>query len=132
MDAGGFRALHQSFAAAGADCVCVPMPPALDDVRRVCKAVDVPVNALVAGHFTRYNRQRLADAGVARISLGSAPARVTHKALITSARPVLADGDFASPHRLHRRRRRRPAPDLVWRDGARHPEFGLRSNIAET
>ncbi len=86
----------QAFAAAGADCVYVPLPPTLDDVRRVCKAVDVPVNALVAGHFTRYNRDQLADAGVARISLGSALARVTHKALITSALPVLADGDFAS------------------------------------
>ncbi len=84
----------QAFEEVGADCVYVPLPPSMDDLARVCDSVDVPVNALVAGPFTRYSRQDFAAIGVGRLSLGSALARVTHRALIETARSFLSDGDF--------------------------------------
>jgi 2-methylisocitrate lyase-like PEP mutase family enzyme len=60
----------QAFAAAGADVVYAPGITALEDVRRVVAAVDVPVNVLLlpAGP----SAPELADAGVARISVGGA------------------------------------------------------------
>jgi 2-methylisocitrate lyase-like PEP mutase family enzyme len=86
-----------AFAAAGADCVYVPMPPSMADVARIAAAVPgVPVNALAAGPFVRYTRAEFAAAGVARISIGSALARVTHKAILDAARPMLEAGDFSA------------------------------------
>jgi 2-methylisocitrate lyase-like PEP mutase family enzyme len=84
----------QAFAEAGADCVYVPLPPSMDDIRRICVSVSVPVNALAAGPYISVSREEFASAGVARISVGSALARVTHKALIEAAEPMLA-GDFS-------------------------------------
>jgi len=37
-----------------------------------------------------------ADIGVARISLGSSLARLTHAVMLSSARAILNDGDFSS------------------------------------
>lgn len=84
-----------AFAEAGADCVYVPLPPTMDDIARICAAVRVPVNALAAGRFIRHARADFAAAGVARISIGSALARVTHKAMLDAARPMLEAGDFS-------------------------------------
>ncbi|RMF36638.1 MAG: isocitrate lyase/phosphoenolpyruvate mutase family protein [Alphaproteobacteria bacterium] len=84
-----------AFAEAGADCVYVPMPPSMEDIARICAAVHVPVNALAAGPFIQYGRSDFAAAGVARISVGSALARVTHKAIIDAAGPMIA-GDFTA------------------------------------
>lgn len=86
----------RAFDAAGADCLYVPMTPDMEGVRAVCAATQKPVNALVAGRFARVPRSEFAAAGVARISLGSALARVTQAALIEAATPVLQSGDFAS------------------------------------
>ena len=86
----------QAYEAVGADCVYVPLPPAMEDLARICESVDVPVNALVAGPFTGHRRADFARIGVARLSLGSALARVTHRALIDTARSLLSgDGDFS-------------------------------------
>jgi 2-methylisocitrate lyase-like PEP mutase family enzyme len=87
----------RAFAEAGADCVYIPLLPDLATVTRVCAAVPVPVNLLAVGPLTALSRGDLAGAGAARISLGSALARVTHGALIKAAREVLGAGDF---HRL--------------------------------
>ncbi|MEO1550750.1 MAG: isocitrate lyase/phosphoenolpyruvate mutase family protein [Pseudomonadota bacterium] len=84
----------QAFQDAGADGVYVPLPPDMDALGDIVRAVRVPVNALVAGGFTKYNRAAFAALGVARLSLGSALARVTHKALLDAARPLLEAGDF--------------------------------------
>ncbi|MBV6657939.1 MAG: isocitrate lyase/phosphoenolpyruvate mutase family protein [Devosiaceae bacterium] len=83
-----------AFAEAGADCVYVPMPPSMDDLAKLCAAVACPVNALAAGPYTQYDLRAFAAAGVARISLGSALARVTHQAILDAAGPVLSDGNF--------------------------------------
>jgi 2-methylisocitrate lyase-like PEP mutase family enzyme len=84
----------RAFAEAGADCVYIPLLPDLASVAQVCAAVRVPVNVLAVGSLTALSRGDLAGAGVARISLGSALARVTHGALIEAAREVIGQGDF--------------------------------------
>jgi 2-methylisocitrate lyase-like PEP mutase family enzyme len=83
----------EAYAEAGADCVYAPMLPDLASVRRICKAVRVPVNVLAAGPMRAHARAELAAAGVARISLGSGLARVGHAAVLAAARAALA-GDF--------------------------------------
>lgn len=90
----GIRRL-QAYEAVGADALYLPLPPDLDSLRRVCASVSAPVNALVAGPFTRHSRQELADAGVARISLGSSLARATHRVIADAARAMFDNGDFS-------------------------------------
>ncbi|QGY00061.1 isocitrate lyase/phosphoenolpyruvate mutase family protein [Roseovarius faecimaris] len=85
----------QAFDAAGADCLYAPLPPSMEDLARICAATAKPVNALAVGPFARVSRAEFAGIGVARISLGSALARVTHAALINTAKHILNDGDFS-------------------------------------
>ena len=84
----------RAFAEAGADCVYVPLPPAPEDLARITAAISVPVNALAAGPFARLSRADFARLGVARISLGSALARVTHRAIRDAARAMFGEGSF--------------------------------------
>jgi len=87
----------RAFEAAGADCLYAPLPKSLDDVARICKAVSAPVNVLVAGPlFTAQSRATFAQLGVARLSLGSALARATHRTLYDAARDMFGTGDFAA------------------------------------
>lgn len=91
----GIRRL-QAFEAAGADCLYLPMPPSMDDVARICASVTKPVNAIAAGPFTAATRADFARAGVARISLGSALARATHRLIRDAAEAMLGPGgDFS-------------------------------------
>jgi 2-methylisocitrate lyase-like PEP mutase family enzyme len=53
------------------------------------------VNALAAGPFTQHSREDFAKAGVARISLGSALARTTHRVIFDAAKGMFEDGDFS-------------------------------------
>ena len=85
----------QAFDAAGADCLYAPLPPSMEDLRRICAATEKPVNALAVGPFANVSRAEFAAAGVARISLGSGLARVTQGALIRAAQHILNDGDFS-------------------------------------
>lgn len=84
----------QAFDAAGADCLYAPLPPSMDDLKRICAATEKPVNALAAGPFAKVTRAGFAETGVARISLGGALARVTHQVLIDTAKRILDDGVF--------------------------------------
>ncbi|MGB5559396.1 MAG: isocitrate lyase/phosphoenolpyruvate mutase family protein [Paracoccaceae bacterium] len=84
----------RAFDAAGADCLYVPMPQTRDDLAAVCKATSKPVNALAAGPYTALSRADFAALGVARISLGSALARVTHRAIHDAAKAMFGTGDF--------------------------------------
>ena len=86
----------QAFEAAGADVLYVPMPGTMEDLRRVCASVSAPVNALAAGDWTRTTRDDFAAAGVARISLGSALARATHRTIRDAAQGIFGRGDFAA------------------------------------
>ncbi len=83
------------YEAAGADCVYVPLPGTLDDQARICAATTLPVNALAAGPFTQHTRAQFAAAGVARISLGSALARATHRLINDAASAMFQQGDFS-------------------------------------
>lgn len=82
------------YEAAGADCVYVPFPGTLADQARVCAATKLPVNALAAGPFTSISRAEFAKAGVARISLGSALARLVQRTIHDAGRAMLERGDF--------------------------------------
>ncbi len=85
-----------AFEAAGADVLYAPLPPDMAALKRICQAVDKPVNALCAGPFTRYTQADFTAAGVRRISIGSALARVTHRLLVDAGQAMLADGDFSA------------------------------------
>ncbi|WP_108814994.1 isocitrate lyase/PEP mutase family protein [Loktanella sp. Alg231-35] len=86
----------RAFADAGADCLYAPLPPDMDALARICAATDVPVNALVAGSFTKQTHAAFAKIGVARLSLGSSLARVTHRAMHDAATEMLGVGSFAA------------------------------------
>lgn len=83
-----------AFENAGADCLYAPLPATMEDVRRICRAVTAPVNVLVAGHFTDYTLRDFADAGVARLSLGSALARATHRVIHDAGQQIFQQGAF--------------------------------------
>lgn len=86
----------RAFDQAGADCLYVPMPPGPDDLAQICAATEKPVNALAAGPiYSALTRQDYADMGVARISLGGALARATHRTLFDLGTRILANGDFS-------------------------------------
>ena len=84
----------RAFEAAGADCLYLPLPPDLDGLRRVTSAVSAPVNALAAGPFARVPLSEFAAVGVARVSLGSALARATHRVIADAGEAMFARGDF--------------------------------------
>src|SRR4051812_34198595 len=79
------------YAQAGADVLYAPALPDLDTVRKVCQSVDRPVNVLASPAFTV---AELADAGVARISLGSALSRAALGAVSAAAREMTESGTF--------------------------------------
>ena len=85
----------RAFDQAGADGSYVPMPPNMEAVRTICDATSKPVNVLVAGPFTRVTHDEFAKAGVARISLGSALARATHKVILDASKAMFESGDFS-------------------------------------
>lgn len=84
----------QAFEAAGADCLYAPLPESWDALRAIMDAVDAPVNVLVAGPWAGYSYDDYAGIGVARLSLGSALARVTHAAIIEAGQGMFEAGDF--------------------------------------
>ena len=84
------------FEEVGANLVYAPMLPSMDDIKRLCAEVSVPVNALCAGHYVKYNKTEFAKAGVARISIGSALARVTHKFINDIGDAIINNGDFSA------------------------------------
>lgn len=84
----------QAFEAVGSDCLYAPIPPDMDALAQICAAVTAPVNALVAGGYVKQSLQDYADIGVARISLGSSLARITHRVIYDAATAMLENGDF--------------------------------------
>lgn len=85
----------QAYEQVGADCVYIPLPPSFDDLKTICAAVSVPVNALVAGDFTGFSKADFAKTGVARLSLGSSLARSTHRIIHDTAKAMFDAGDFS-------------------------------------
>jgi 2-methylisocitrate lyase-like PEP mutase family enzyme len=86
----------RAFDSAGADCLYVPLPKTLDDLKSVIAATDKPVNVLVAGPvYSLIPRADYAAMGAARLSLGSALARVTHGVIRDTANAMFGSGDFS-------------------------------------
>jgi len=84
------------FEQAGADGIYVPMPGSLDALAQVVAATRLPVNALAAGPFAQVTMAQFAALGVARVSLGSALARLTHRAIADAGRAMFGAGDFTA------------------------------------
>ena len=84
----------QAFERAGADVLYAPGLPSMDAVRAVCAAVSRPVNVLAGGSGAATSVAALAEAGVKRISLGSALSRAALGGFIRAAREIKASGTF--------------------------------------
>ncbi len=82
----------RAFAEAGADVLYAPGLPDLAAVRTVTASVDLPVNVLAD---RRWTVAELAEAGVARITTGSALSNLAFGAAVRAARSILDDGSFA-------------------------------------
>ncbi|MEL6957562.1 MAG: isocitrate lyase/phosphoenolpyruvate mutase family protein [Pseudomonadota bacterium] len=86
----------QGFEAAGADCLYAPLPKTMDDLARICTSVTTPINVLAAGPlYTGKTLEDFAKLGVARVSLGSALARVTHRVIHDAATDMFGTGSFS-------------------------------------
>ena len=83
----------QSYEKAGADVVYAPGLTAIDDIREVVRSVDVPVNVLCFPGGPTV--PELAEAGVARISVGSAFYNVAMSALVSAAKEWKEEGTHA-------------------------------------
>jgi len=84
----------QAFETARPDCLYAPLPGGRPELERIVTSVSTPVNALAVGPLAKLSRAEFAEIGVRRISVGSAIARVTHRALLDTAQAILRDGDF--------------------------------------
>lgn len=82
----------QAFEEAGADVVYAPGLTEADDIRRLVKAVDIPVNVLALPSVPPASE--LAALGVKRISVGSAFSRVGIGAVADAAREFLDAGTY--------------------------------------
>jgi 2-methylisocitrate lyase-like PEP mutase family enzyme len=80
----------QAFQEAGADVLYAPGIASIEDVREVVRSVDRPVNVLCLPHGPAV--ADLAQAGVARISVGSGFYHVAMSALVAAAREWKEEG----------------------------------------
>lgn len=85
----------QAYAQAGADVLYAPGLPSLEAIRLVCAAIDKPVNVVMGLSGPWYSVDALVDAGVKRISLGSALSRAALGGLLKAAREVQENGTFS-------------------------------------
>lgn len=82
----------QRFSAAGADVLYAPGLSSLDDIRTLVAEVDKPVNVIARPGAPTV--AELADAGVARISVGGALAWVALAAVVDAAHELLDQGTY--------------------------------------
>jgi 2-methylisocitrate lyase-like PEP mutase family enzyme len=84
----------QAYERAGADVLYAPGLPDLGAIREVCRAISKPVNVVMGLPGTVFTVEELAEAGVKRISVGSAFARLAYGSLVCSAREITEEGSF--------------------------------------
>ncbi len=84
----------QAYEAAGADVLYAPGLHDLSAIREVCAAVSKPVNVVMETQRTSFSVDELANAGVKRISVGSALALLAYGSLIAAARDIAQSGTF--------------------------------------
>lgn len=82
----------QAFRQAGADVLYAPGLTDLDDIRTLVAEVDGPVNVLARPGLPPV--AALADAGVARISVGGSFNKAAYGALTQAARELITDGTY--------------------------------------
>lgn len=80
----------QAYQSAGADVLYAPALTRIDDIRSLVAAVDRPVNVLLMPGGPTV--PQLFEAGVIRISTGSAISNATHSTIVEAARELLGPG----------------------------------------
>jgi len=78
----------QAFEAAGADVLYAPGLPDLDAIRTVCQSLGKPVNVVMGLSDNSMTTQQLEEAGVRRISVGAALARIALGAFMAAAKDI--------------------------------------------
>jgi len=84
----------QAFEAAGADVLYAPGLRDLETIATVCSALTRPVNVVMGLPGATFSVADLAAAGVKRISVGSALARLAFGAVVRAAREMADGGTF--------------------------------------
>jgi len=84
----------QAFEAAGADVLYAPGLRDLAEIKTVCQAVSKPVNVVVMGITASLSLAALSEAGVRRVSLGSALSRMAFGGFLSAARQIADQGTF--------------------------------------
>lgn len=84
----------QAYEKAGADVLFAPGLDDLNAIREVCAAVGKPVNVIMSKPGLAFGISELADAGVKRISIGSAFAQIAYGSLIAAAQEITKSGSF--------------------------------------
>ena len=82
----------QAYETAGADVLYAPALPDIDAIKTVCQAVTKPVNVVIGLGAADVTVDMLLDAGVQRISLGSAFAKAAYSALFHAAEELQEHG----------------------------------------
>jgi len=80
----------QAFQDAGADVLYAPGLKTIDEIRSVASAVDRPLNVLIMPHGPRV--PELFEAGVIRVSTGSAISSAAQSAIVNAARELQGEG----------------------------------------
>jgi 2-methylisocitrate lyase-like PEP mutase family enzyme len=84
----------QAFEKAGADVLYAPGLPSLEAIREVCSSVTRPVNVVAGLSGPAFSFEQLADAGVKRVSVGSALSRAALGAFMRAASEMKETGTF--------------------------------------
>jgi 2-methylisocitrate lyase-like PEP mutase family enzyme len=84
----------QAFEKAGADVLYAPGLPSLEAIREVCSALTRPVNVVAGLGGPAFSLQQLSDAGVKRVSVGSALSRAALGAFTRAATDMKETGSF--------------------------------------
>ena len=84
----------QAFEKAGADVLYAPGLPSLEAIRQVCAAVSRPVNVVAGLSGPAFSLKQLEDAGVKRVSVGSALSRAALGAFMRAATEMKEMGTF--------------------------------------
>lgn len=85
----------QGYEAVGADVLYAPALPDLEAIEVVCREVSKPVNVVAGIGLPGVTVAELERAGVRRISVGSAFARLAFGAVVRAAEEIRATGSFA-------------------------------------
>lgn len=84
----------QAYENAGADVLFAPGLNDLSAIRDVCCAVSKPVNVVMSKPGLTFGIDDLAEAGVKRISIGSAFAQIAYGSLIAAAQKIAKNRNF--------------------------------------